>query len=211
MALMQVSNKRPAGDLQRISALLLVLAATNAAMALDFDDVDVTSKGGVYHVKMEFEVAATSDQVIAVLTDYANPARLDSDVKKREVLSEHDGVTRVRTESLGCVFFFCKEIMITQDVTVVADVIEADIVPEQSNFRSGYLRWSITSNTNGNSNIGFEAVIEPDAFIMPVIGNLLIRKKLRQQVLMTAKNLQTEAVRERNAACLQTAADSRNC
>ena len=46
------------------------------------------------------------------------------------------------------------------------------------------------------SHISFEAVMEPDFFIPPLIGGFVIRERLRQEVLATAKNLGTEATRE---------------
>ena len=124
-------------------ALLLPLVGVNQSMALETDDIRITNQGSVYQVRMTFDIGAPVDQIIEILTDYGFPNRLDPDITKRDVISRAGGVTRVRTETRGCVFFFCKEIKLTQDVTVVADVILADIVPADSDFRSGYLRWTI--------------------------------------------------------------------
>jgi hypothetical protein len=187
--------------LTRGVACLLALLCAHEALAIDLDDVHVTSRGRVYEVNMTFDVSASVDQVIAVLTDYAAADRLDPDVRKREVISEHDGITRVRTDTLGCVFFFCKEIQLTQDVTIIDNVIRADIVPDQSDFRSGYLLWAITPTAAGGAHIGFEAVIEPDSFILPVLGNLVIQKRLRKQVFATAENLAREAAEEGDSNC----------
>jgi hypothetical protein len=145
---------------------------------------------------MTFDVAAPVNKTIAVLTDYGFPDRLDPDVTKREVISRQRGITRVRTEIHGCVLFFCKDIAITQDVTVVAYIIQADIVPDESDFRSGHMRWSVTRSDNGGSHIVFEVVMERDFFVPPLIGGYLMRKKLRTKVLATAERLETEAVRE---------------
>ncbi len=180
----------------RTIVLLLVLVGVSRAMALDIDDLRITKQGRAYQVQMTCGVAASVNQLMAVLTDYGFPDRLDPEVTKRKVISRHGGITRVRTEIRACAFFFCKDIVLTQDVTVVADTIQADIVPDESDFRSGYFRWSVSSSDNGGSHIGFEAVMEPDFFIPPLIGGFFVRKMLRQKILATVVNLESEAARE---------------
>jgi hypothetical protein len=86
--------------------------------------------------------------------------------------------------------------VLTQDVTVVVDNIQADIVPDESDFRSGYFRWSISSSDNGRSHISFEVIMEPNFYIPPLIGGFFVRKKLRQKILATVENLESETARE---------------
>ncbi len=180
----------------RTAVLLLTLFGVSPATALDIDDVHVTNQGRAYQVQMTFGVAASVNQVMGLLTDYGFPDRLNPEVTMKEVISRQRGITRVRTEIRSCVFFFCKDVVLTQDVTVVANTIQADIVPDDSDFRSGYFRWSISSSVDGGSNIGFEAVMEPDFFIPPLIGGFFVRKWLRREIIATAKNLETEAARQ---------------
>ncbi len=180
----------------RAAVLLLALVGVSGAMALDIDDLRVTKKGRTYRIEITFDVAAPVDRVMAVLTDYRYPDRLNPEVTKREVISRQKGITRVRTEFNSCVFIFCKDVVLTQDVTVVAGTIQAVIVPDESDFRSGYLRWLVSSSDSGGSHIGFEAVMEPDFFIPPLVGGFFVRKRLRQEILTTAENLETEAARE---------------
>lgn len=176
--------------------LVLVLVGVRCVMALDIDDLRITKQGSAYKVQMTFGVTASVNQVIAVLTDYEFPDRLDPKVTKREVISRHGEITRVRTEIHDCVFIFCKDIAFTLDVTVVEDIIQADIVPDESDFRSGYFHWSVSSSGNGGSYIGFEAIMEPDFFIPPLIGGFFVRKMLRQKILAIVENLESEAARE---------------
>jgi uncharacterized protein YqgV (UPF0045/DUF77 family) len=187
---------RDQSRVSRSAVLLLALVGVSRVMALDIDDVHITKQGSVYQIQMTFSVDTSVNQVIALLTDYGFPNRLNPEVTKREVISRQKGITRVRTEIRSCVFFFCKDVALTQDVTVVANTIQADIVPDESDFRSGYLRWSVSSNDSGGSDIAFKAVIQPDFFIPPLIGGFFVRKSLRREILETAKNLETEAARE---------------
>ena len=176
--------------------LLLVLGGVSCVMAADIDDLSITKQGRAYQVQTTFDVSASVDQIIAVLTDYGFPDRLDPEVTKREVISRHGEVTRVRTETRGCVFIFCRDITFTLDVTAAEDNIRADIVPEESDFRSGYFHWSISSSDSGGSHIVFDTVMEPDFFIPPLIGGPFVRKMLRQKTLATVENLESEAARE---------------
>jgi len=187
---------RDRSRVSRNAVLLLTLIVVSRALALDIDDIHITKQGRAYQVQMTFSVAASANQVMALLTDYGFPNRLNPEVTKREVISRHRGITRVRTEIRSCVFFFCKDVALTQDVSIVADTIQADIVPDESDFRSGYFRWSVSSSDSGGSDIRFEAVVEPDFFIPPLIGGFFVRKSLRREILETAKNLETEAARE---------------
>ncbi len=188
--------RRDKNRINRSAVLLLASVGVSYSMAVEIDDVHITRKGRVYRAQLTFDVTASVDQVASVLTDYEHPNRLTPDVTGREIVSRRSGVTRVRTEIHSCVVFFCKDLTLTQDVTVVAGAIKADIVPEESDFRSGYFLWSITSDDRGGSHIQYESVIEPDFFIPPLIGGYFMRKRFQQQIFATAENLEREAARE---------------
>ncbi len=169
------------------------LIVSGAALALDIDELIITKERGAYHVQMSFSTAAQPDRVIEVLIDYENPDRLFPDVKKREIISSEGGVTRVRTEVRSCLFFFCRDLEMIQDVTSTANTVQADIVPEGSDFRSGTMRWIVASTEDGTSHVTFESSMEPDVFIPPLLGKILIRRMLEQEVLAIATNLENEA------------------
>lgn len=170
-----------------------------AALAADSGDLRIEKQDRAYMIRMSFDVPANAYQVRSVITDYRNPARLSSVVKKREIISQEDGVTRVATEMRGCVVFFCRTMKLVQDVVESDDSVRADIVPDGGDFRSGYLLWSIVGKEDGRSQVVFEAVMEPDFFVPPFIGGFLIRNALKKQVTEIARNLAGEAVLEPRA------------
>ncbi len=185
--------RRDGNSTSRSIALLLLIVGVSRAMALNIDDLRITKQGRAYQVQMTFGVAASVDQVMAVLTDYGFPDRLDPEVTKREVISRNGGVTRVRTEVRACAVLFCKDVVLTQDITAVADAIDAHIVPDESDFRSGHFHWSVLRSDSGGSHINFEVTMEPDFFIPPLIGGYLVRRKLRLKILTAVENLESEA------------------
>jgi hypothetical protein len=176
-------------NLFRRAILLTALFGVSYAMALTIDVLDVTSKDRTFKVQMKLEIAAPVDQIIAVLTDYRYPDRLSPKVTKKDVISRSEEITRVRIEFRSCVFLYCKNLILTQDVTANAGAIYAETIPEMSDFRSGSMLWLLSPNGNGGSNISYFAVMEPNIFIPPFIGESLIRQRLRREMLEIAENL----------------------
>lgn len=178
---------------KRLVLFVVALFSVSRAMAQSIDSLEVTNIDRTFKVEMELEIAASVDQIIAVLTDYRYPDPLNSKVTKKDVISRTDEITRVRVEFRSCVFLYCRDVVLTQDVTVVAGVIHAETVPDMSDFRSGNMHWDVSRNSNGGSQINYSAVMEPDIFIPPFIGEALIRKSLRREMLEIAKNLESAA------------------
>ena len=173
--------------------LVASLIGFAGARALDVDELDVTRDGRIYSVQMTFSIAAPADRVIEVLTDYETPAHLNPEVTNRKVISRNDGVTRVQTDLRSCLFLFCRDITMTQDVSVTADAVQADIVPDESDFRSGTMRWTVMDINDGSARVEFAAIMEPDVFIPPLFGRYLVRRMLEQEVIATAENLESAA------------------
>jgi len=176
--------------------LLLVLLGTSCAMALELKDVQITKDGRRYQSQLNFDVSGSVEQVIEILTDYEHPERLTPSVTKREVVGRHGAITRVRTEIHGCVVFFCKDLILTQDVTLADGSIRAEVVADESDFRSGYIHWLITGNDQGGSDIRYQSVIEPDFFVPPLLGRYFMRKWLRKQIFGIAERLRSELAQD---------------
>jgi hypothetical protein len=75
--------------------------------------------------------------------------------------------------------------------------LQADIVPERSEFRSGRAIWKITAMGN-RSKLEYEATLEPDFFIPPVIGMSVIGKSMKNEVIYTFDRI--ERIASINAA-----------
>jgi hypothetical protein len=178
-------------NLGRRAILLTALFGVSCVMALTIDTLDVTSQDHTFKVQMKFKIAASVDQIIAVLTDYGYPDRLSPKVTKKDVISRSEKTTRVRIEFRSCVFLYCKDLILTQDVTANAGAIYAETIPELSDFLSGSMHWLVSPDGNGGSHIIYIAVMEPDIFIPPFIGEPLIRTRLRREMLEIARNLES--------------------
>lgn len=172
--------------------LVAGLLIADHAVALDIEQLEIEKDGRSYDIMMTFTIAASPGEVIAVLTDYDNPDRLNPDVKKQEVIGVFDGASRVLTDVRSCLFLFCRNITMVQDVSVDGTTIQADIVPGLSNFRSGSMRWSVTQRPDSMSTVVYTATMEPDVFIPPLIGRALIRNMLENEVRGAAARLEAK-------------------
>ena len=176
--------------------LSLALLLLSPAGALDGDNVSVEKQDRAWIVRATFDVDASADQVRSVLTDFRNPERLNPAVTGREIIRRQPGLVRMSTEFRGCALFFCKTMTLVQDVAVSDASVRADVVPEGSDFRSGYLLWSIDAGRGGRTHVVLQATMEPDFFVPPLIGGLLVRRALKNQVHEIARNLSREAALE---------------
>jgi hypothetical protein len=175
--------------------LALTLLAPSPVHSLEVDRLEIDVRKSQYRIEMSFHISAPVPRVIALLTDFGYPDRLNPDVTSKEVISEQDGVTRVRIGFRGCVLFFCRATAMTQDVRVDGNEITADAIADGGDFKSGRLHWHIADSEPGSAAVRFRATIEHEQFVFPVLGKYFLRKRLREQLLRTAANLEIEASR----------------
>ena len=181
-------------SLRRCVTIVVVLAAV-PAYGFDLLRLEITTSKGAYDVDMAFTVDAPPARIIAALTDYDSPNRLNPDVEAMHVVAQEGDVTRVRTEFRACALVFCRDLAMLQDVSVSDSHIVADIVPTAGQFSAGRYDWHITRTTDDTSLVEFRATVKYEFFVMPVIGRAILRNQLRKQLLLTVANLETAASR----------------
>lgn len=173
----------------------ILILVTSTAFAVEIEHLEIDSQKSRYEVDMSFRVTAPPSTVIALLSDFGYPDRLNPDVTSKEVIFERNGVTRVRIGFRGCVLFFCKATSMTQDISVSGNEITADTVADGGDFKSGRLHWHVVDGEQGGTIVGFRATVEHETYVFPLIGKFFVRKRLRDQLLRTAENLEIEASR----------------
>lgn len=171
--------------------LLVLFSVSPRLTAGDLTELQVTNKGRGYSVRMVMVVHAPEQYVRAVLTDYAHIYRLNPSITESEILpSQEYGVARVRTLMRGCIGFFCKDIERVEDVReLITGDLQADIVPELSNLRSGRAEWKIQP-VGEHSKVTFQAYMEPDFFVPPVIGSFFVRRNMRKEIMVSFRRLE---------------------
>ena len=175
--------------------LLCVAFITSApVLASDVTEFEVTEEDGVYYINAGVDIHAPAEYVHNVLTDYVHIYRLNPSIVESEVLVSPDsGVARIRTKVIGCVISYCQEIERVEDVRILASGdIQAEIVPESSQFKSGITLWQVESKGEG-SRLTYYAEMEPDFFIPPIFGSSIVKAKLEEEIIISFTRLEKVA------------------
>jgi uncharacterized protein YndB with AHSA1/START domain len=160
-----------------------LLATPLLAQAGGVLDAGVSEDKGVYALSVEARIDAPVTTVFRLITDYdhlhaINPAVRESRILRTFSPSKH----RVRTVTRVCVLFYCRDVTQTQDIVQSAGyVIVADVLPQDSDFRSGQAHWRLTPEGDATL-LRFQADIVPDFFMPPLIGPWLIRREMVNQM-----------------------------
>jgi hypothetical protein len=121
--------------------------------------------------------------VYRLLTDYAhlhdiNPAIRESRILRTDSPARH----RIRTVTRVCVLFYCRDVTQIQDMVQSSGyTIEADILPQDSDFRRGHGQWRLLPEGDATV-MQFRAELEPAFFLPPLLGPWLIRREMVKQI-----------------------------
>ena len=167
-------------------ALSLILCQPIQAQTLDFTEAEVTEEDGVFRIKVSAIIEAPPDYVRYILADSAHIYRLSPSIIESEVLpSSTADEKQVRTKLLCCTSLFCREVERVDIVRMLkSGDFEAEIIPNLSEFKSGKARWEITP-VDDASHVVYEAYLEPDFFIPPVLGTHLVKQHLLEEFTTT--------------------------
>jgi hypothetical protein len=92
-------------------------------------------------------------------------------------------VVRVRTRVEDCTSIFCVDLNRVEDVNELPpNVLQMVIVPSLSNIRSGNAKWKI-EDMEEYTEIVYQAQLEPDFNIFPIVGSAILKRKLRQEMM----------------------------
>jgi hypothetical protein len=163
-------------------ALLAVLGA-GFGIAAQIDAVTVTHRDDGFKIAFDAVVDAPTQQVYAVLADYARLGKLNPIITAISVEVAPTGRgERVRSVIKACVWFFCRQIVQVEDVTEPdANTIVAHIVPGAGDFESGSCFWRVT-NEGPRTRLHYEATRVAGFWIPPLIGPWVIRRTVREQL-----------------------------
>jgi len=154
--------------------------------------IDVQYKRGVYKLEFDATINADHESVYAVVTDYDNLDRLSAALVDSALISSpEDQTKRRRLVMKACVLIFCfKAKMVEKIEEIGKEIILMTIIPEESDFRSGNTEWRLTSINEEQSRIQFKSTEEPDFWIPPLIGPMILKRKLIREAKETLKQIE---------------------
>ena len=207
---------RIAGEstLKPLALILIVLFPLNA-LAYEFSDTKITEDDGVFQIRISAIIAAPAEYVRNVLTDYSHLYRLSPSIIENEVLpSSTRDEKHIRTRLLFCTSVFCREAERVDTVRVLdSGIIQAEIIPQLSEFKSGKASWTITPRYD-QTHVVYQAYLEPDFFIPPILGTKLIMDNLHTEFKTTFIRMERiasfNAERDWNEDLMLTAAQTKD-
>lgn len=178
-----------------LATALLLSSSHSSADQTDtnrfIDDVNVEEEDGIYTITLSSSIDASSRHVRDVITDYSHIYRLSDSITGNKVSITDDGNKQVETRVLCCIPIFCKELTRTEEVMELeSGDIKTVIVPEKSHFRSGQTTWSIKPSGQSTTSLKYEAQLEPDFFIPPILGTEMVIDNMREEFSVTVARIQ---------------------
>jgi hypothetical protein len=174
------------------AAGLWLLAA--GAGAAEFRTLELIRQEQTFRVESDVYLAAPPSGVYRVLSDYDDFERLSSvfvDSRLLEPIEHGTGVVFFHMK--GCVLFFCREVRLIERIDVEPETrIEVTIIPERSEMRRGWASWDIEPDGEGTL-VRYVAEVEPEFWIPPLIGPLVIRAVLLTRGARAARRLEALA------------------
>lgn len=160
-------------------------------MASQLEHLEVTHVGKRYQVVMHASMETSADKAYAVFTDYTRLPEINTAIIKAEAIDGADApAQRVHTQVKVCVMGFCRVFDQVQDMLKTPpEHLRAEVIPEVSNLRYGTASWRIWDEGE-RAKLIFEAVVEPDFWVPPLIGPWLIERKLASEAEDTANGIE---------------------
>jgi hypothetical protein len=160
-----------------------LLAAPLLSRAGGVLDSSVSYDAGVYSLSIEARIDAPAAVVYRLITDYDHLQDINPAIRESRILrADSPEKYRIRVVTRVCVLFYCRDVTQSQDmVQSPGYLLEANILPEISDFRRGRAQWRLTAE--GDSTLmQFRAELVPDFFMPPLIGPWLIRREMVNQI-----------------------------
>lgn len=149
------------------------------ALAVEIERLDTTRKGGLYSLRAEIVVAAPADFVYDILLDFDNFHRLSGGmVTTRYLPPDGSGTVKGYTLVNSCVWIFCKRFEKVERMWPISRrEIVTVAIPERSDFVFYTTRWRLEETSDG-TRLRFDAAMEPDFWVPPMLGMWAVKKKL---------------------------------
>lgn len=161
-------------------------------MASTLDLLEVVHEGKRYKVTMYARMQTDAAAAYRVFTDYERLPEINDAIIEARVLPDESiaPMVRLRTQVRVCIVGICRVFEQLQDMLATPpESLRADVLPEHSNLKFGWAAWRIWQEGD-EARLLWEAEIEPDFWVPPLIGPWLIKRKLQQEAIDTANGIE---------------------
>lgn len=177
------------------AAVALVLAAwALPAPAASIESLTIAHDGPRYRMQLSARLDAPARDSFAVFQDFSNLPKINDAIEGAETLAPPaPDVRRLKTQVRVCVWLFCARLRQVQDIreSLTGDVgtMDATVLPALSNLRHGRAQWRMSPCDSGTC-LQFDAELEPDFWVPPVIGPWAIERAMRREAVATAEGIE---------------------
>ncbi len=177
-----------------VSVIALTLPPAHAATIID---IDIDNKGRRYNMVARMQISARADIVLELMKDYNRLTGINPYLLESRIMSKTGEETRVSMITKTCFMLICYKMKHVQDFAQIdEDTIQSLFITEYSDFKHGWTRWKASDDIDNGKPVTLltiEVEVEPDFFIMPVIGPRILKDKLIEVTEVTVRNLETKA------------------
>lgn len=175
----------------RLAFVLLAVALTTRANAIEVLHTEVAHAHGRYQIDFDVRIDSPTAVVRALMTDYDRLARLsDLVVESRVSDAAPNGARRIDILLRGCILFVCKTVRKVEDVTVESNGdIVTRAVPGAGDFTFSEERWAIATQEDV-TRVRYTGVMEPAFFVPPLIGPPILKRHIKKRLIETVRNIE---------------------
>lgn len=167
--------------------VLVVLLIAGNARAVVIERMQVSRDQARYTVAAAMTIDVPQQAAFRAASDYERlPEFNPSIVTSKRLPGRH-----LRSNIRLCVAFFCKQVeQVMRYAEQPPDSIAMQVVPGKGDLKSGHADWRFSARENHGTRLLFDAEIEPDFWVPPLIGPYLIARELRRQARVTAESIE---------------------
>jgi hypothetical protein len=175
-----------------VSIVLMMGAGSVAAESIEH--LEISHDNGRYQIALRARLNSPAADSFRVFSDFANLPQINNAIEEVEVLSgAAAGSIRLRTRIRVCVSFFCRHLQQVQDIHPLSagDTagLEATVLPAYSNLRFGHAVWMMDA-CGEQTCLRFNAELEPDFWVPPLIGPWAIDRAMRREAVQTSQGIE---------------------
>ena len=173
-------------------AIIVLLLFSGWVAAGQINQAGIDHDDGVYNISFDVEIDRDIDTVRAIVTDYAHLTQLsDMFIESHEFNSPEDKSRQRLLVANVCLLFICRQVKMAERVEALnLNEFITTVIPEHSDFKSGTMHWRLTKLTDQKTRLVFYGREEPDFWIPPVVGPLIVKNILLRQALIIINNIE---------------------
>lgn len=177
--------------------MLLLGGISTMADAAEIERLEITRVDSRFGMALSARLQVPLEDSYRVLGDFDQLPLINDAVEQVRLLDgAAPGAQRLYTRVRVCVWLFCTRLEQVQDMwpIVAGDArgYNAAVLPELSNLRFGNARWHLR-DCDGQTCLQFDAQLEPDFWVPPVIGPWAIARAMRREAIATAEGIERRA------------------